>query len=312
MPAYTHMQASISEKGISSPIFSRILDGMLIVRWDEQRLWVWILPSSPCLSIHCVPCPGISWSWRFKLEVSPGRSECMCLQAARSREAGVHPIHPSGPQGSVVSITCSQPTASVSWRNAWRGMWPWPRSASFLVSFDHWEGCLEEGFGIQCTWESSRNARQDPFPRESAHFLNLSIFTRASAEINFMDRFFIFICNFCLASNKQSKASSFSDTGLVIPQSIPEFAQGSPLAAAQPTGGRHGFPSSFHLFGRCNKNLSLLDNEKTALPQLLGNSGSLFLVLIGFLIGLFMGCATAWDKKAGRAIMCLAFLSGRS
>ena len=114
-----------------------------------------------------------------------------------------------------------------------------------------------------------------------------------------MDRFFIFICNFCLASNKQSKASSFSDTSLVIPQSIPEFAQGSPLAAAQPTGGRHGFPSSFHLFGRCNKNLSLLDNEKAALPQLLGNSGSLFLVLIGFLIGLFMGCATALDKKAG-------------
>jgi len=214
MPAYTHMQASISEKGISSPIFSRILDGMLIVRWDEQRLWVWILPSSPCLSIHCVPCPGISWSWRFKLEVSPGRSECMCLQAARSREAGVHPIHPSGPQGSVVSITCSQPTASDSWRNAWRCMWPWSRSASFFVSFDHWEGCLEEGFGIQCTWESSRNARQDPFPRESAHFLNLSIFTRASAEINFMDRFFIFICNFCLASNKQSKASSFLTQGL--------------------------------------------------------------------------------------------------
>lgn len=114
-----------------------------------------------------------------------------------------------------------------------------------------------------------------------------------------MVRFLIFVCNFCLASNKQSKASSFSDTLLVVSQSIPEFVQGSPLAAAQPIGGQHGSPFSFHLFSRCNKNLSLADIEKAALPQLLGNSGSLFLILIGSLIGMFMGCATAWDKKAG-------------
>lgn len=47
-----------------------------------------------------------------------------------------------------------------------------------------------------------------------------------------------------------------------------------------------------------NKNLSLVDNEKAGLPPLLGNSGSLFLILIGFLIGLFMGCAIARDEKA--------------
>ena len=80
--------------------------------------------------------------------------------------------------------------------------------------------------------------------------------------INFMDRFFIFICNFCLASNKQSKASPFSDTGLVIQQSIPEFAQGFPLAAAQPVGGCRGFPSSLHLFGDAIKTFHCLTMKR--------------------------------------------------
>lgn len=84
----------------------------------------------------------------------------------------------------------------------------------------------------------------------------------------------------------------------------------APLAAAQPE--EAPLPFILSPLQRWNKSLSLGDNEKTALPQLLGNSGSLFLILIGFLIGLFMGCAIAWDEKAWSAIMCLAFLSGRS
>ena len=60
-----------------------------------------------------------------------------------------------------------------------------------------------------------------------------------------MVRFLSFVCNFCLASNKQSKASSFSDTLLVVSQSTPEFVQGSPLAAAQPIGGRTAFLHPF-------------------------------------------------------------------
>lgn len=77
-----------------------------------------------------------------------------------------------------------------------------------------------------------------------------------------MDRFFIFICNFCLASNKQSKASPFSDTGLVIQQSIPEFAQGFPLAAAQLVGGCRGFPSSLHLLGDAIKTFHCLTMKR--------------------------------------------------
>jgi hypothetical protein len=62
-------------------------------------------------------------------------------------------------------------------------------------------------------------------------------------------------------------------------------------------------PNFLYLFTGCNKNLSLVDKKKSGLPQLLKNSGSLFLILIGFLIGLFMGCAIAWDEKAQRAII---------
>lgn len=74
----------------------------------------------------------------------------------------------------------------------------------------------------------------------------------------------------------------------------------------------HPHPHFLHFFTSCNKNLSPFDKRKSALPQLLENPGSLFLILIGFLIGLFMGCAIAWDEKAQRAIMCLASLAGRS
>lgn len=67
--------------------------------------------------------------------------------------------------------------------------------------------------------------------------------------------------------------------------------------------GQPAFPSSPGLSSLCIKNLSQVDHEKAALPQLLGDSGSFFLILIGFLIGLFMGCAIARDEKARQAIM---------
>ena len=100
------------KKASVAPIFSRILDGTLVVRWDEQRLWVWILPSSPCLSIHCVSCPGVrsetkclNWRWAqgevsgcvYKLQGqgrqesslspfrSPGPSSVYCMQSAKSK-----------------------------------------------------------------------------------------------------------------------------------------------------------------------------------------------------------------------------------
>lgn len=152
-----------------------------------------------------------------------------------------------------------------------------------------------------------------PFSRTRIYFPKTFTLTRASVTIkdqNVIGHFFILICNFCLAPNQSSEASSFPDAHPAASRGGSQLP-GAPRCRAQPRGLRHPGPLPL-LVGRRNKNLSGVDSEKAAPPGPLGNSGSPFLILIGFLIGLFMGSAIARDEKAWRATMCLAFLSGGS
>lgn len=135
----------------------------------------------------------------------------------------------------------------------------------------------------------------------------------------FRSSFEISIPDFWLGSHKQTKAF-LPNTHLAVSRSFSGLSPGScsgqplplPPCLPGPPGSTVPLDSLTSLATAIKIFHCLTTKRQCCLSQLLENSGRLFLILIGFLIGLFMGCAVAGDEKAQHAIICLPLVSGRS
>lgn len=146
--------------------------------------------STVCHALGLAEAKGLNWRW------AQGEVSGCVYKLQRSR--GGRSLHPSGPQGPEVSIACKSANSKCLLKKCIRGMWPWPRSASFsgLQFLQPLRGLPWRRIWHSVYMRPPRNARQDLIPGESA-LPDLSIFTRASARnkgINFMDQFsFLFV-----------------------------------------------------------------------------------------------------------------------